>query len=113
VNYAGCDSLYSAAADRSTIYVGGHERWADNPRGCDEAGPGAIPAPGLGGFTPGGSLLRRAHGTKGRYSRDRGRGADDMRRTSAGQWIASDNFAGFGSCGGVSGHAGICFLPNS
>ena len=113
MNYAGCDSLYSAAADRSTVYVGGHERWADNPQGCDEAGPGAIPAPGLGGFTPGGSLLRRAHGTKGRYSRDRGRGADDMRRTSAGQWIASDNFAGFGSCGGVTGHAGICFLPNS
>jgi hypothetical protein len=32
VNYTGCDSLYSAAADGSTVYVGGHERWADNPR---------------------------------------------------------------------------------
>jgi hypothetical protein len=32
--------------------------------------------------------------------------------TSAGLWIASDNFDGSNRCGGVSGHAGICFLPN-
>src|SRR5215813_4335050 len=112
VNYAGCDSLYSAAADASTVYVGGHERWADNSGGCDRAGPGAIPAQGLTGFTPGGSLLTKANGTKGRYSRARGHGADDMLRTSAGLWIASDNFAGSVTCGGVTGHAGICFLPS-
>jgi hypothetical protein len=113
INYTGCDSLYSAAADGSTVYVGGHERWADNPRACNKAGPGAIPAPGMAGFTPGGSLLTNATGTKGRYSRARGLGADDMLRTSAGLWIASDNFDGSVTCGGVTGHAGICFLPNS
>jgi hypothetical protein len=31
--------------------------------------------------------------------------------TSAGLWIASDNFKGSATCGGVSGLAGICFLP--
>ena len=31
--------------------------------------------------------------------------------TSAGLWIASDNFDDSEMCGGVSGHAGICFLP--
>ena len=31
--------------------------------------------------------------------------------TSAGLWIASDNLDGSDTCGGVSGHAGICFLP--
>jgi len=113
VNYTGCDSLYSAAADASTVYVGGHERWADNPRGCNEAGPGAIHAPGLGGFTPGGSLLTNPGGTAGRYRRARGYGADDMLRTHAGLWIASDNFHGSVTCGAVTGHAGICFLPNS
>src|SRR5262249_3791831 len=45
VNYTGCDSLYSAAADASTVYVGGHERWADNPPGCNHPGPRPIPAP--------------------------------------------------------------------
>jgi len=113
VNYTGCDSLYSAAADGSAVYVGGHERWADNSRGCNKAGPGAIPARGMGGFTPGGSLLKNSSGTKGLYTRARGLGADDMLRTSAGLWIASDNLQGSNTCGGVSGHAGICFLPNS
>ena len=47
----------------------------------------------------------------GYYSRARGLGADDMLVTSAGLWIASDNFDGSDTCGGVSGHAGICFLP--
>lgn len=113
VNYTGCDSLYSAAADGGTVYVAGHERWADNPQGCNKAGPGAIPAPGMAGFSPGGSLLTNAGGTAGRYSRARGFGADDMLRTAAGLWIASDNFAGSVTCGDVTGHAGICFLPNS
>jgi hypothetical protein len=113
VNYTGCDSLYAAAADDTTFYVGGHERWADNPGACNKAGPGAIPAQGMGGFTPGGSLLTNSSGTRGRYIRARGLGADDMLRTSAGLWIASDNLGNANQCGGASGHAGICFLPNS
>jgi hypothetical protein len=116
VNYTGCDSLYSAAADSSAVYVGGHERWADNPDACNAPGSGAIPAQGMGGFTPGstgGSLLTDSSGTTGLYSRGRGLGADDMLITSAGLWIASDNFEGTNTCGGVSGYAGICFLPYS
>jgi hypothetical protein len=31
--------------------------------------------------------------------------------TSAGLWIASDNFHNANQCGGVNNHAGICFLP--
>ena len=114
INYTGCNSLYSVAADDSAVYVGGHERWADDPDGCQKAGPGYISAPGMGGFTPGpsgGSLLMNSAGTAGLYSRSRGRGADDMLLTSAGLWIASDNFGGDTSCGGQPGYAGICFLP--
>jgi hypothetical protein len=115
INYTGCDSLLSVAADSSAVYVGGHERWADNPKGCNAPGPGAIPAPGMGGFTPGasGGSLLPVGGTVGLYSRARGLGADDMLVTSAGLWIASDNFANASQCGGVSGLAGICFLPYS
>jgi hypothetical protein len=113
INYTGCDSLYSAAADSSAVYIGGHERWAGNSGGCNHQGPSALPAPGLGGFSPSGSLLTNAASTAGLYSRSRGRGADDLLVTGAGLWVASDNFGGNTSCGGVSGHSGICFLPYS
>ncbi len=118
INYTGCDSLFSTAADSGTAYFAGHERWADNRHGCNAAGPGAVPAPGLGGFVPGtGALVLNSGGTAGLYSRSRGLGADDMLVTRAGLWIASDNFddhvTGFDRCGGQPGHAGICFLPNA
>jgi len=111
INYTGCDSLYSVAADISTVYTGGHERWADNSSGCNFPGDGAIPAPGMGGFhTSDGSLLLNSAGTAGRYTRARGIGADDMLITSTGLWIASDNWKAV-TCGGVNHLAGICFLP--
>ncbi len=105
VNYTGCDSMYAAAADASTAYFGGHERWASNPNGCDFAGPGAVAAPGMVGLSPAdGSVTFNP-------TRSRGLGADDMLVTSAGLWIASDNSAGSQACGGVSGLAGLCLLP--
>jgi hypothetical protein len=105
VNYTGCDSLYSAAADASTAYFGGHERWSENPDNCDAPGPTAINAPGFEGLSP----------TDGHLTfnptRARGLGADDMLDTLAGLWIASDNMNNGVQCAGKSGHAGICFLP--
>ncbi len=107
INYTGCDSLYSTAADGSTAYFGGHERWSQNPNGCDFAGRGAISAPGMEGLSPSTGLLTF------NPTRSRGIGADDMLITQAGLWIASDNSSNSSMCGGVSGHAGICFLPYS
>ena len=112
----GCDSLYSVAADNSAVYVAGHNRWFPNGDACNTQGKGAIPAPGLAGLTPGsagGSLIENSSGKAGLYSRSRGHGADDMLLTPRGLWIASDNFGGNTSCGGVPGYAGICFLPYS
>ncbi len=112
VNYTGCDSLFAAAADQFMVYVGGHERWFDNPNDCDAQGPGAFNAPGMAGLLPStGALYLNSAGTAGYYTRARGLGADDMLVTSAGLWIASDNQNGADQCGGVFGHAGICFLP--
>ena len=105
INYTGCDSLYSTAADASTAYFGGHERWSQNPNGCDFKGPGAINAPGMEGLSPATGALTF------NPTRARGLGADDMLVTGAGLWIGSDNLNNSTKCGGVSGHAGICFLP--
>ncbi len=95
--------------------IGGVGQGTDTARaGCKKAGLGSIVAPGLGGFTTGatgGSLLMNSAGVAGLYSRSRGRGADAMLLTSAGLWVASDNFGGSTSCGGQAGYAGICFLP--
>ncbi len=105
INYTGCDSLYSTAADSSTAYFGGHERWSENPDGCDMAGAGAISAPGMEGLSPSNGLLTF------NPTRGRGLGADDMIITSAGLWIAGDNAQGGTTCGGRRGDAGICLLP--
>jgi hypothetical protein len=107
INYAGCDSLFAAAADASTAYFAGHERWSQNPSDCDAQGTGAIPAAGFEGLAPTNGLLTF------NPTRARGLGADDMLDTSAGLWIASDNQNGASQCAGQSGHAGICFLPYS
>jgi hypothetical protein len=105
VNYTGCDSLYSTAADASTAYFGGHERWASNPNSCDSKGVGAVNAPGMVGLSPAdGSVTFNP-------TRGRGLGADDMVITDAGLWIASDNLNNTQACGGKSSHAGICLLP--
>jgi hypothetical protein len=105
INYTGCDSLYSTAADASTAYFGGHERWSMNPNDCDAQGPGAISAPGMEGLDPGTGALTF------NPTRARGLGADDMLVTSAGLWIGSDNENNSVECGGVASHAGICLLP--
>jgi hypothetical protein len=114
IAYDGCDSLYSVAAGGNAVYVAGHNRWFNNQNQCNKAGPGAIPAPGLAGLTPGptgGSLILNTAGTAGLYSRSRGHGADDMLLNTSGLWIASDNFGGGTSCGGQAGFSGLCFLP--
>lgn len=112
INYDGCYTLLSVAADASAVYIGGHELYGDNPNACKSAGPGSYPAPGMGGLDPAtGSLLLNSGGTAGLYSRSRGLGADDMLVTSAGLWIASDNLDNSNQCGNASGLAGICFLP--
>ena len=57
INYTGCDSLFSAAADASTAYFGGHERWSENSYGCDDP---SRSDPGAGDGRPV-SLERQSH----------------------------------------------------
>jgi hypothetical protein len=112
INYTGCDSFYSIAADGSAVYAAGHPRWSENANACNAEGPGAIPDRGLQGLSPStGDTLLNSSGTA-LYTMARAN-ATDMIVTSAGLWIASSNRYGSDSCGGVGGHAGICFLPYS
>lgn len=105
VNYTGCDSLYSVAADTSTVYVGGHQRWLNNELACDRAGSTAVSRPGIGGVDP---VLGGA--TSWNPTRSLGAGADDLVFAFGGLWVGSDNKYGATRCGGEY-HPGICFLP--
>jgi len=127
-NFTGCYSLYSVAADAHTAYFAGHELWSESPDGCKRfrLDPRRISAPGFEGLSPAnGNIIFDP-------TRSRGLGADDMLVTSAGLWIASDNFVRSVNCGRTStthswpppppggrqprgtrigNHAGICLLP--
>jgi Domain of unknown function (DUF5122) beta-propeller len=54
VQRTGGDSLYAVAVTGSAVYVGGHQRYLDNPYGTDEKGPGpgAVPRVGIGALSP-------------------------------------------------------------
>jgi hypothetical protein len=103
-NRTGCDSLFAVAADDTNVYIGGHERWMSNPS-CDSKGATALDRPGIGSVT-----ADTGTATAWNPTRARGKGADDMIITSAGLWVASDNWDNSVKCANVY-HPGICFFP--
>ena len=54
VQRTGGDSLYAVAITGPAVYLGGHQRWFDNPYGTDGngPGPGAVSRPGIGAVNP-------------------------------------------------------------
>jgi hypothetical protein len=54
VQLTGGDSLYAVAVTGAAVYVGGHQRYLDNPNGTDDTGPGpgAVERPGIGALNP-------------------------------------------------------------
>jgi hypothetical protein len=104
INKTGGDSLFSVAASADGVYIGGHQRWADNPDGLNSCETTCVNRPGVGEISTTSGLA-----TSWNPTRSRGHGADDMLITRRGLWIASDTFQGAVDCGGVA-HPGICFL---
>jgi hypothetical protein len=83
------------------VYVGGHQRWLDNPLGRDSAGAGAVERPGIGAIDPVTGMALPWNPTKSREH-----GTMVLYATPAGLWVGSD-----GARFGREDHAGIGFAP--
>ncbi len=83
---SGGDTLWGVEITRSAVYVGGHNRWMNNPNGSDKAAQGAVPRPGLSALDPQtGVPLKWNPGRN-----PRGEAAYEIYETDAGIWITSD-----------------------
>lgn len=85
VNHTGGNSLFAVAVTGSAVYVGGHEKWLNNPQGAKTAGPGAVSRPGIGAIDPttGSALAWNP-------TRSRGVGVEALVSTPTGLLVGSD-----------------------
>lgn len=51
-NETGGDTLWAVAVTENAVFVGGHQKWVNNHTRRVEAGPGAVPRPGLVALDP-------------------------------------------------------------
>ncbi len=86
IDYTGQDSWWSVAITGTAVYVGGHNRWANNSHGYDFAGPGAVPRSGIAALDPQTGLPFSWN--PGRLPR--GDGARALLATPTGLWVGSD-----------------------
>ncbi|HLK95646.1 MAG TPA: hypothetical protein VK365_07905 [Nocardioidaceae bacterium] len=91
INYTGGDTLLSVAATGAAVYVQGHQRWLDNPKGRNDAGPGAVRREGIGAIHS-----RTGKALPWNPGKTRGIGGKVLYATKAGLWVGSDGarFAG-------------------
>lgn len=86
VDFTGNDTLESVAISGTAIYVGGHERWLNNPSGSDSAAAGAVPRPGIAALDPSNGLPLAWN--PGRNPR--GKGAYALYLSDDGLYVGSD-----------------------